>query len=181
MSHVETFALPDVGEGLTEAEILDWRVQPGDEVGVNQILVEIETAKAAVELPSPFAGRVTSLLVTQGQTVDVGVPIITIDTDPGGDATAPVGRRGVRGGHQDRRDDRRRTDRHAGRVRVRGGRGRSPAAADRCSGVGSSSVAGERGGGGGAGRTGRRWTDPTRRAGRRRADRCCVRRGCSGI
>lgn len=82
MSHVETFALPDVGEGLTEAEILGWRVAPGDEVGVNQILVEIETAKAAVELPSPFAGRVASLLVTPGQTVDVGVPIITIDTDP---------------------------------------------------------------------------------------------------
>ncbi len=89
MSRVETFALPDVGEGLTEAEILDWRVAPGDEVGVNQILVEIETAKAAVELPSPFAGRVTSLLVPQGQTVDVGVPIITIDTDPQGSAEAP--------------------------------------------------------------------------------------------
>ncbi|WP_111767059.1 dihydrolipoamide acetyltransferase family protein [Nakamurella deserti] len=90
MSHVETFALPDVGEGLTEAEILDWRVAPGDEVGVNQILVEIETAKAAVELPSPYAGRVTSLLVTPGQTVDVGVPIITIDTDPGSDPATPV-------------------------------------------------------------------------------------------
>jgi 2-oxoisovalerate dehydrogenase E2 component (dihydrolipoyl transacylase) len=88
VSHVETFSLPDVGEGLTEAEILDWRVAPGDEVGVNQILVEIETAKAAVELPSPFAGRVTSLLVSAGQTVDVGVPIITIDTDPG--AAAPA-------------------------------------------------------------------------------------------
>jgi pyruvate dehydrogenase E2 component (dihydrolipoamide acetyltransferase) len=90
VSHVETFALPDVGEGLTEAEILDWRVKPGDDVGVNQILVEIETAKAAVELPSPFAGRVTSLLVNPGQTVDVGVPIITIDTDPNSETTAPV-------------------------------------------------------------------------------------------
>ena len=84
MTHLQTFALPDVGEGLTEAEILDWRVAPGDEVGINQILVEIETAKAAVELPSPYAGRVTTLLVAPGTTVNVGSPIITIDTDPDG-------------------------------------------------------------------------------------------------
>jgi pyruvate dehydrogenase E2 component (dihydrolipoamide acetyltransferase) len=76
------FKLPDVGEGLTEAEILRWYVQPGDTVTINQVLVEIETAKAAVELPSPYAGRVSELLVPAGSTVDVGTPIITVDTDP---------------------------------------------------------------------------------------------------
>ena len=76
---MQTFRLPDVGEGLTEAEILDWRVAVGDTVTVNQIIVEIETAKAAVELPSPFAGTVTALLVESGATVEVGAPIISID------------------------------------------------------------------------------------------------------
>jgi pyruvate dehydrogenase E2 component (dihydrolipoamide acetyltransferase) len=76
---VKQFRLPDVGEGLTEAEILGWSVAVGDEVKVNQILVEIETAKAAVELPSPFAGKVGALLVEAGQTVDVGTPIIEIE------------------------------------------------------------------------------------------------------
>ena len=70
------FLLPDAGEGLTEAEIVEWKVQPGDTVEVNQILVEIETAKSLVELPSPFAGTVTELLVQPGQTVDVGTVII---------------------------------------------------------------------------------------------------------
>jgi pyruvate dehydrogenase E2 component (dihydrolipoamide acetyltransferase) len=78
------FALPDVGEGLTEGEILQWLVAVGDTVTVNQPLCEVETAKAAVELPSPFAGRVVELLHEAGATVDVGAPIITIDT--GGDA-----------------------------------------------------------------------------------------------
>ncbi len=76
----EVFQLPDVGEGLTEAEITDWKVAPGDEVSVNQILVEIETAKAAVELPSPYAGTVGELLVEAGATVQVGAPIIAIET-----------------------------------------------------------------------------------------------------
>lgn len=84
MPTYEQFALPDVGEGLTEAEILQWFVRPGDRVGVNQTIVEIETAKAAVELPCPFDGVVTALLAEPGQTVDVGTPIITVDTDPGG-------------------------------------------------------------------------------------------------
>jgi 2-oxoisovalerate dehydrogenase E2 component (dihydrolipoyl transacylase) len=70
------FLLPDAGEGLTEAEIVEWKVKPGDDVAVNQILVEIETAKSLVELPSPFAGTVTELLVEPGQTVDVGTVII---------------------------------------------------------------------------------------------------------
>ena len=60
------FPLPDVGEGLTEAEIVSWKVKPGDTVTVNQVLVEIETAKSLVELPSPFAGTVTELLVEEG-------------------------------------------------------------------------------------------------------------------
>ena len=89
MADMKQFKLPDVGEGLTEAEILKWYVQPGDQVKVNQIIVEIETAKAAVELPSPFAGVVNELLFNEGTTVDVGQPIITIDTDPSG-AAAPA-------------------------------------------------------------------------------------------
>jgi 2-oxoisovalerate dehydrogenase E2 component (dihydrolipoyl transacylase) len=82
------FRLPDVGEGLTEADIVSWHVKPGDTVTINQIIVEIETAKAVVELPSPFAGTVAKLLVTEGQTVDVGVPIITIDVPVAGEAPA---------------------------------------------------------------------------------------------
>jgi len=79
------FALPDVGEGLTEAEIVEWKVAAGDTVAINQVLVEIETAKSLVELPSPFAGVVEGILVASGETVDVGTPIITI-----GDGTAPT-------------------------------------------------------------------------------------------
>ncbi len=82
------FALPDVGEGLTEAEILRWHVAPGDTVTVNQIIVEIETAKAAVELPSPYAGVVSELFAEPGATVAVGAPIITIDPAP---EPAPAG------------------------------------------------------------------------------------------
>ena len=73
------FRLPDVGEGLTEADIVTWRVKPGDTVTVNQIIVDIETAKAVVELPSPYAGVVAALLVTEGETVDVGTPIIAVE------------------------------------------------------------------------------------------------------
>jgi 2-oxoisovalerate dehydrogenase E2 component (dihydrolipoyl transacylase) len=88
MAELRQFKLPDVGEGLTEADIVRWHVQPGDTVKVNQIIVEIETAKAVVELPSPHAGVVSRLLVGEGETVDVGTPIIAIDT--GGDGPAPV-------------------------------------------------------------------------------------------
>ncbi len=76
---MKQFKLPDVGEGLTEAEIVSWKVKPGDTVKVNEIIVEIETAKSLVELPCPFAGTVTELLVPEGTTVDVGTPIITVD------------------------------------------------------------------------------------------------------
>src|SRR5919202_6424276 len=86
---LRAFPLPDVGEGLTEGEILQWLVAVGDEVTVNQPLCEVETAKAAVELPSPFAGTVTELLFEPGTTVDVGTPIITIDVGGEG-ATAPA-------------------------------------------------------------------------------------------
>jgi pyruvate dehydrogenase E2 component (dihydrolipoamide acetyltransferase) len=75
---VQTFLLPDVGEGLTEAEIVTWHVAVGDTVTVNQILVEIETAKSVVELPSPYAGEVAELLVPAGETADVGTVIIAI-------------------------------------------------------------------------------------------------------
>jgi 2-oxoisovalerate dehydrogenase E2 component (dihydrolipoyl transacylase) len=88
MPDFKRFRLPDTAEGLTEAEILTWHVRPGDDVVVNQIIVEIETAKAAVELPCPYAGKVTELLVQTGQTVDVGAPIIVIDVDPTGTAPA---------------------------------------------------------------------------------------------
>ena len=77
------FPLPDVGEGLTEAEIVSWKVKPGDTVTVNQVLVEIETAKSLVELPSPFAGTVTELLAAEGDTVEVGSPIIRVDSEGG--------------------------------------------------------------------------------------------------
>lgn len=80
MSTPQQFLLPDVGEGLTEAEVVTWHVAVGDTVEVNQTLVDIETAKSVVELPSPFAGRVLALLVPEGQTVDVGTPIIEIGT-----------------------------------------------------------------------------------------------------
>jgi 2-oxoisovalerate dehydrogenase E2 component (dihydrolipoyl transacylase) len=72
------FNLPDVGEGLTEAEIVSWRVKPGDTVAINDVLCEIETAKSLVELPSPFAGTVTELLVPEGVTIDVGTAIISV-------------------------------------------------------------------------------------------------------
>ncbi|MFA1541371.1 dihydrolipoamide acetyltransferase family protein [Actinomadura monticuli] len=87
MSEPRLFKLPDVGEGLTEAEIVKWHVQPGDTVEDGQTIVEIETAKAIVELPCPFDGVVAELLVTEGQTVDVGVPIISVGTEGGAVAT----------------------------------------------------------------------------------------------
>jgi 2-oxoisovalerate dehydrogenase E2 component (dihydrolipoyl transacylase) len=85
------FNLPDVGEGLTEAEIVTWKVKAGDTVAVNDVICEIETAKSLVELPSPFAGTVTELLVREGVTVDVGTPIISVsDAAAPGAAAAPA-------------------------------------------------------------------------------------------
>src|SRR4249920_3246692 len=72
------YKLPDVGEGLTEAEIVAWKVKVGDVIAINDIVVEIETAKSLVELPSPYAGTVLALMVPEGETVAVGTPIIAI-------------------------------------------------------------------------------------------------------
>jgi pyruvate dehydrogenase E2 component (dihydrolipoamide acetyltransferase) len=84
---VNKFNLPDVGEGLTEAEIVSWKVKPGDTVAINDVLCEIETAKSLVELPSPFAGTVTELLVPEGITIDVGTAIISVSDTVSGDPT----------------------------------------------------------------------------------------------
>ncbi|HEV2537525.1 MAG TPA: biotin/lipoyl-containing protein, partial [Streptosporangiaceae bacterium] len=89
MAELKEFKLPDVGEGLTEADIVSWHVKPGDQVEDGQIIVEIETAKAVVELPSPWDGTVARLLAEEGQTVEVGVPIIAVQvgSDPQTDTT----------------------------------------------------------------------------------------------
>jgi 2-oxoisovalerate dehydrogenase E2 component (dihydrolipoyl transacylase) len=78
MSAPQRFVLPDLGEGLAEAEVVAWHVAVGDEVALNQVLVEVETEKAVVELPSPFAGKVVELLAAAGETVGVGAPLIAI-------------------------------------------------------------------------------------------------------
>ncbi|MBT2472727.1 2-oxo acid dehydrogenase subunit E2, partial [Streptomyces sp. ISL-66] len=80
--------MPDVGEGLTEAEILKWYVQPGDTVTDGQVVCEVETAKAAVELPIPYDGVVHALLFEEGVTVDVGQVIISVRTGPADEAPA---------------------------------------------------------------------------------------------
>ncbi len=90
MSEIKAFRLPDVGEGLTEADIVAWHVKPGDRVAVNQVIVEIETAKAVVELPSPWDGTVARLAAEEGQTVEVGVPIIEIDVAAAPGPAAPA-------------------------------------------------------------------------------------------
>ena len=82
------FKLPDPGEGLTEAELVTWHVAVGDTVKVNDIVVEVETAKSLVELPVPFAGTVASLHAAEGDTVEVGTTIITVDDGVGGSADA---------------------------------------------------------------------------------------------
>jgi 2-oxoisovalerate dehydrogenase E2 component (dihydrolipoyl transacylase) len=82
------FLLPDLGEGLTDAEIVRWLVKAGDEVTLNQVICEVETAKALVELPSPIVGVVTSLRVAEGETVMVGSPIISFSA-PGSVASGP--------------------------------------------------------------------------------------------
>ena len=82
MTELQRFTLPDVGEGLIEADILTWHVRPGDAVAINQPIVEVETAKAVVELPCPFEGTVIDLLVAEGTTVDVGTPLLTVAADP---------------------------------------------------------------------------------------------------
>src|SRR5882672_4541282 len=91
------FLLPDLGEGLTEAEIVTWHVQVGDIVAVDQMIVEVETAKAVVEVPVPFAGRVTVLHAPAGEILTVGLPLITVENiddlaeRPGSAPTPPAG------------------------------------------------------------------------------------------
>src|ERR1700743_1609446 len=87
---VKQFLLPDLGEGLTEGDILKWTVAVGDTVAVNDTIAEVETVKAAVELPSPFAGVVTALHAAEGETVPVGTAIISIDVPAVAGAEAPV-------------------------------------------------------------------------------------------
>jgi pyruvate dehydrogenase E2 component (dihydrolipoamide acetyltransferase) len=82
MSRIKEFNLPDLGEGLTEGEILSWLVKVGDTIELNQPIVEVETAKAAVEIPAKWAGTVTRIFHEAGETVQVGSPIVAIDTDP---------------------------------------------------------------------------------------------------
>ncbi len=84
---VKDFPLPDLGEGLTEGEILKWLVAEGDVIELNQPIVEVETAKAAVEIPAKWAGRVAKIHYPEGTVVNVGDPIISIDTG-GGSGTA---------------------------------------------------------------------------------------------
>ncbi|ORC16526.1 branched-chain alpha-keto acid dehydrogenase subunit E2 [Rothia nasimurium] len=104
----QIFNLPDVGEGLTEAEILSWKVAEGATVEVNDVLVEIETAKSVVELPSPFEGTVEKLLVGEGETVEVGTPIIAIaaagESAEQEASAAADGQKGSSGAGQDTRE-----------------------------------------------------------------------------
>jgi len=90
VSTIRDFALPDLGEGLTESEIVAWRVQVGDHVELNQIIADVETAKAVVELPSPFEGTVTALHAAEGETVNVGEKLFSCDTGGDGEAAAPA-------------------------------------------------------------------------------------------
>src|SRR6202012_6109333 len=84
------FLLPDLGEGLDEAEVVAWHVKPGDRVAVDQVIAEVETAKAVVEVPVPYAGVVSALHAAPGGTVSVGQPLITVTTsDPAAGEPAP--------------------------------------------------------------------------------------------
>ncbi|MFB9234781.1 dihydrolipoamide acetyltransferase family protein [Plantactinospora siamensis] len=94
MSRIKEFPLPDLGEGLTEGEILKWMVAVGDTIELNQPIVEVETAKAAVEIPAKWGGQVHAIFQEEGATVEVGTPIIAIDTDPG---AGPIDESGVGG------------------------------------------------------------------------------------
>ena len=86
---IKEFRLPDLGEGLTESEIISWKVGVGDTVSLNQIIAEVETAKAVVELPSPFAGVITALHEQPGTVVEVGKPIVSFEVkDDAGNQTA---------------------------------------------------------------------------------------------
>ena len=78
---VQQFLLPDLGEGLEDAEVVAWKVKEGDHVELNQVLVEVNTAKALVEIPSPWVGVVTKLHAGEGDVVNVGRPLVSIDVE----------------------------------------------------------------------------------------------------
>ncbi|MDQ0029015.1 pyruvate dehydrogenase E2 component (dihydrolipoamide acetyltransferase) [Arthrobacter bambusae] len=92
---IKEFRLPDLGEGLTESEILSWKVAVGDTVTLNQVIAEVETAKAVVELPSPFAGTVAALHEQAGSVVEVGKPIVSFEVDDAGASPSGVGGTGA--------------------------------------------------------------------------------------
>ncbi|MFH5880572.1 dihydrolipoamide acetyltransferase family protein [Arthrobacter sp. NA-172] len=92
---IKEFRLPDLGEGLTESEILSWKVAVGDTVTLNQVIAEVETAKAVVELPSPFAGIVAALHEQAGTVVEVGKPIVSFEVDDAGASPSSAARSGA--------------------------------------------------------------------------------------
>jgi 2-oxoisovalerate dehydrogenase E2 component (dihydrolipoyl transacylase) len=91
----QVFRLPDLGEGLTEAEILEWHVSVGDEIAVDAIVVTVETAKASVEVPCPYAGRVQALHADAGEVLDVGKPLISVTPAGSPDGTVTPESRGA--------------------------------------------------------------------------------------
>ncbi|MGG7611197.1 biotin/lipoyl-containing protein, partial [Streptomyces sp. ZG43] len=92
MAEVKEFTLPDLGEGLTEAEVVRWLVEVGEVVAVDQPVVEVETAKAMVEVPCPYGGVVTARYGAEGEELAVGAPLLTVAV--GADASAPAGAEG---------------------------------------------------------------------------------------
>ncbi|MFM9368881.1 dihydrolipoamide acetyltransferase family protein [Streptomyces sp. Da 82-17] len=98
MAQVFEFALPDLGEGLTEAEIVRWMVSVGDVVAVDQPVVEVETAKAMVEVPCPYAGVVTARFGEEGTELPVGAPLLTVAVGAGADDVPSAGLNGAGGG-----------------------------------------------------------------------------------
>ncbi|AMB58972.1 dihydrolipoamide acetyltransferase family protein [Microterricola viridarii] len=91
MSQIRTFRLPDLGEGLTESEVVSWRIAVGDTVTLNQIIAEVETAKAIVELPAPYAGIISRIYAEPGVTVNVGEPLLDVDVAQGAVANGAAG------------------------------------------------------------------------------------------
>ncbi|MEU1024047.1 biotin/lipoyl-containing protein, partial [Streptomyces sp. NPDC005904] len=89
MAQVLEFKLPDLGEGLTEAEIVRWLVEVGDVVAVDQPVVEVETAKAMVEVPCPYGGVVTARFGAEGAELPVGAPLLTVAVGAPAEASAP--------------------------------------------------------------------------------------------
>ncbi|MCO7195663.1 biotin/lipoyl-containing protein, partial [Pseudonocardia sp. McavD-2-B] len=96
----QVFTLPDLGEGLTEAELVRWLVADGDTVGVDQPVAEVETAKAVVEVPSPYAGTVLTRHGAEGETLRVGEPLVSVgDAGDAGSGNVLIGY-GTSGGHE---------------------------------------------------------------------------------